>query len=443
MTTQPAYQLLIRSAKQLVQVTSEKQLFLTSAQQNQVVVLEGGDDNGGYSLVVNKEGLIEKVGKDQDVMEWMGGKEAEVVINATGKVIMPGLVDGHTHAVWAGDRVHEFAMKLAGASYLDVHKAGGGIHFTVRHVRQASEEELFSNLKTYLGRMLQAGTTLVEVKTGYGLDLETEVKMLKVIQRVIKDPSVAIDISVTYCAAHAVPQGKTAEEATVDIVSKQLPEVQRLVGLGEVTVHNIDVFCEQGVFSVEQTRRILMAGVAMGLNVNFHAEELNRLHSAEMGAELNSTAMSHLEEVSDEGIQLMATHSTIATLLPTTAHLLRLTPPPARKMIDAGVPVALGSDFNPNAHCFAMPIVMHLACIQLRLSMPEALVAATINSAASLKRSHDAGSLEEGKLGDVIVLDAPRWEHLIYQLGSHQHTISKVIKRGRVVHSLNGGGQPS
>ncbi|ESN98636.1 hypothetical protein HELRODRAFT_155870 [Helobdella robusta] len=393
------YGLLVKSAKQLVQIVNGGQKSLTSSGQGQ--------------------GYIEKLGNDSEVRQWLGCNKVEKVIDASNKVVMPGLVDGHTHAVWAGDRVHEFAMKLAGATYLDVHKAGGGIHFTVRHVAEASEDQLFNDLRIYLLKMLQAGTTLVEVKTGYGLKWESELKMLRVIERAIRDESIAIDISVTYCAAHAVPIGMTAEEATVNIIEEQIPELQRLRLAGEIHVDNIDVFCEVGVFDVNQTIRILKAGIEIGLK---------------MGASLNSTSMSHLEEISDEGIEAMSQSNTVAVLLPTTAYILRLQPPPARKMIKAGVAVALGSDFNPNAHCFAMPIVMHLACIQLKLTMQESLVAATLNAAASLSRSDVSGSLEEGKYGDILVLDAPRWEHLIFQLGSHHHVIEYVIKRGRVVH---------
>lgn len=434
MSNNREYSLLVKSAKQVVQVASGGQDKLVSTNQNDLAILEAESGEEGFSIVVNKTGFIEKIGTDSEVLEWAQDSTFENIIDAIGKSVVPGLVDGHTHAVWAGDRVHEFAMKLAGATYLDVHRAGGGINFTVRHVHQATEEELFRDLKKYLLRMLASGTTFVECKTGYGLTLEAELKMLRVIERAIQDPDIPMDISVTYCAAHAVPSGLTAEEATEDIVTNQIPEIQRRRLNREFHVHNIDVFCEKGVYNVEQTKRILKAGMDIGLAVNFHAEELNLLHSAEMGAELHSRAMSHLEEISPEGIEAMARSQTVAVLLPTTAHILRLRPPPSRQMIEKGVPVALGSDFNPNAHCFAMPIVMHLACIQLHLSMPEALVAATLNAAASLGKSDIMGSLEVGKLGDMLILDAPKWEHLIYQLGSYHHVIEYVVKRGKVVH---------
>ncbi|XP_028305637.1 putative imidazolonepropionase isoform X3 [Gouania willdenowi] len=346
--------------------------------------------------------------------------------------VLPGLVDAHTHPVWAGDRVHEFAMKLAGASYMDVHRAGGGIHFTVEHTQAANASDLLASLRGRLDRMLRAGTTLVECKSGYGLELQTELKMLRVIEEARK--SLDVNISATYCGAHAVPRGKTVAEATDDILQVQLPRLKEEMSAGTLRVDNIDVFCERGVFDLDATRSILQAGKDLGLKINFHGDELHPMNSAQLGAELGALAISHLEEVTDEGIAAMATAQTAAVLLPTTAYILRLPQPRARDMIDAGVIVALGSDFNPNAYCCSMPIVMHLACVNMRMSMPEALAAATINAAYALGRSHTHGSLEVGKHGDLVLLNAPRWEHLIYQVGGHQEVIRYVIIKGNVVY---------
>lgn len=327
--------------------------------------------------------------------------------------------------------MHEFAMKLAGATYMDVHKAGGGIHFTVEHTRAAGSLELLASLSSRLVRMQRAGTTLVECKSGYGLELQTELKMLEVIEEARN--SLPINISSTYCGAHAVPKGKTVEEATEDILQVQLPRLKEKMSAGTLRVDNIDVFCEQGVFDLSSTRSILQAGKDMGLNINFHGDELHPMNSAQLGAELGALAISHLEEVTDEGIAAMATSKTAAVLLPTTAYILRLPQPRARDMLDAGVIVALGSDFNPNAYCCSMPIVMHLACVNMKMSMPEALAAATINAAYALGRSHTHGSLEVDKHGDLLILETTRWEHLIYQLGGHQELIRYVVIKGKVV----------
>ncbi|KAF7648869.1 hypothetical protein LDENG_00150180 [Lucifuga dentata] len=297
-------------------------------------------------------------------------------------------------------------VQLAGASYMDVHRAGGGIHFTVDHTRAASASELLASLTGRLNRMQRAGTTLVECKSGYGLELQTELKMLEVMEEARR--TLPINISSTYCGAHAVPKGKTVAEATEDILQVQLPRLKEQISAGTLSVDNIDVFCERGVFDLRSTRSILQAGKDMGLNINFHGDELHPMNSAQLGAELGALAISHLEEVTDDGIVAMAKAKTAAVLLPTTAYILRLPQPRARHMLEAGVIVALGSDFNPNAYCCSMPIVMHLACVNMKMSMSEALAAATINAAYALGRSHTHGSLEVNKHGDLLVLNTAR-----------------------------------
>eukprot|EP00298_Acanthocystis_sp_HF-20_P021548 c27982_g1_i1.p1 GENE.c27982_g1_i1~~c27982_g1_i1.p1 ORF type:complete len:427 (-),score=216.85 c27982_g1_i1:314-1594(-) len=423
------YLLRIRNLAQLVCVNEpgKNVLLKAGSDQNEVFLIERG------TIIVGLDGLIAGIGRDddEDFNSQYIGAEFTNDIDGTGKCVIPGLVDSHTHPVWSGDRVHEFAMKLAGATYMDIHKIGGGINFTVRHVRESTEAELETLLMERLNRMLLHGTTLAEAKTGYGLDLETELKMLRVLNSAMtKHP---IELSPTFLGAHSVPSGSTPEQATVDIVENQIPSLKLMIESGQVKCDNIDVFCEKGVFDVEQTRRILQEGKNAGLAINFHGEELSCLHSVEMASEIGTTAISHLEEISEEGIDAMAKNSVIAVLLPTTAHILHLQPPPARKMIQRGVPVALGTDFNPNAHCLSMPFIMNLACVQMRLTLNEALVGATINSAASIKRSHTHGSLDIGKVGDMILINAPRWEHIAYQMVDPP--IHAVIKKGHLVVS--------
>ncbi|KAH3880361.1 probable imidazolonepropionase [Dreissena polymorpha] len=425
------HSLLVHSARQIVQVVSDGTLVKCGSAMKSVDILQ--DTNGtGYSILVDRSGNIADIGTDAEVRARNPDLEADTVMDATGKCIIPGLVDAHTHPVWAGDRVHEFAMKLAGATYMDVHKAGGGIHFTVEHTRNASADELFSSFKSRLEFMRRAGTTLVECKSGYGLDLNTEMKMLKVIER---GRDLDIGISSTYCGAHAVPKNKTSEEATADILTKQIPELERLMADQALHVDNIDVFCERGVFDVQQTRRILEAGKTLGLNINFHGDELHPTGSAEMGADIGALAISHLEEISDAGIVAMATSGSVGVVLPTTAYILRLRPPPVRKMLEQSMAIALGSDFNPNAYCMAMPMVMHLACVILHMSMPEALNAATINAAHALGVSQKQGSLEVGKLGNMVVLNTDKWENLIYKFGCYNEVIDYVVYKGKIVHT--------
>ncbi|XP_076015861.1 putative imidazolonepropionase [Genypterus blacodes] len=422
-----SYRLLVRNAKQVVQICNSGEKFLTKDGMQDLRVVENG------SMVIGRDGLIKAVGPADAIRSQYAEASFDRVVDAEGMCVVPGLVDAHTHPVWAGDRVHEFAMKLAGASYMEVHRAGGGIHFTVDHTRAATAPELLASLRGRLGRMQRAGSTLVECKSGYGLELCTELKMLQVIEEARS--SMAINVSSTYCGAHAVPRGKTMSEATQDVLQVQLPRLKELMASGKLRVDNIDVFCEHGVFDLEATRAILQAGKDMGLNINFHGDELHPMNSAQLGAELGALAISHLEEVTDEGIAAMAQAKTAAVLLPTTAYILRLPQPRAKDMLDAGVIVALGSDFNPNAYCCSMPIVMHLACVNMKMSMTEALAAATINAAYALGRSHTHGSLEVGKHGDLLLLDATRWEHLIYQLGGHQDIIRYVVIAGNVVHA--------
>ncbi|XP_069846504.1 probable imidazolonepropionase [Dipodomys merriami] len=418
--------LLLENARQVVLVCARGERFLAGGALRSLAVLEGA------SLVVGTDGLIKAIGPADAIQRQFSEDTFEERIDCSGKCVLPGLVDAHTHPVWAGERVHEFAMKLAGATYMEIHRAGGGIHFTVERTRQAPEEELFGALQQRLQCMVRAGTTLVECKSGYGLDLPTELKMLRVIQRARRE--LPMGISATYCGAHAVPKGKTATEAAADIVTSHLPKLQELGRNGEIQVDNIDVFCEEGVFDLDSTRRILQSGKEMGLQINFHGDELHPMKAAELGVELGAQAISHLEEVSDEGITAMAKARCSAVLLPTTAYMLRLKQPRARKMLDEGVIVALGSDFNPNAYCFSMPMVMHLACVNMRMSMPEALAASTINAAYALGKSHMHGSLEVGKQGDIIIINAPRWEHLIYQFGGHHELIEYVIIKGKVIY---------
>ncbi|XP_028255381.1 putative imidazolonepropionase [Parambassis ranga] len=420
------HRLLVKNAKQVVLICNNGEKFLTKDGVQNLCVIENG------SVVIGSDGLIKAVGPAETIRVQYADASFDKVIDATGMCVLPGLVDAHTHPVWAGDRVHEFAMKLAGATYMDVHRAGGGIHFTVEHTRAASASNLLALLCSRLVRMQRAGTTLVECKSGYGLELQTEIKMLQVIEEARR--SLLINISSTYCGAHAVPKGKTVEEATEDILQVQLPRLKELMSAGKLGVDNIDVFCEQGVFDLSSTRSILQAGKDMGLNINFHGDELHPMNSAQLGAELGALAISHLEEVTDEGIVAMAKAKTAAVLLPTTAYILRLPQPRARDMLDAGVIVALGSDFNPNAYCCSMPVVMHLACVNMRMSMPEALAAATINAAFALGRSRTHGSLEVNKHGDLLVLNAARWEHLIYQLGGHQEVLRYVVIKGKIVY---------
>ncbi|KAI6221968.1 putative imidazolonepropionase [Aphelenchoides fujianensis] len=283
--------------------------------------------------------------------------------------------------------------------------------------------------------MLRSGTTLLEAKSGYGLDEQTEMKMLRVLDKAAACPEIPLEISTTFCGAHAVPKNSTEKQQTALMVDRLIPAIAEEKRAGRLqSVENVDVFCEKGNFSVDSTRQILRAGAKAGLRGNIHADELNPLGGAELAADERAAAAAHLEEISEAGIKRLAESGTVAVLLPSTAYILRLRPPPARALIDGGAIVALGSDFNPNAPVLAMPVVMHLACVNLKLSMPEALAAATINAAHSLGRGKTHGAIAKERVADAVLIDAPSWEHLIYRLGSHHELIRMVVKSGRIVY---------
>ncbi|EQC38606.1 imidazolonepropionase [Saprolegnia diclina VS20] len=426
-----SFRLRIRNARQLVQVCANGETAKVGPAQDDVAIIEDG------AVIVDNEGRIAAVGTTASVDAWVAAQSQPVTFakdfDATGLCVLPGLVDGHTHPVWSGSRVDEFAMKLAGATYMEVHAMGGGIGRTVRCTKASSETELSELLMKRLDRMLKCGTTLAEAKSGYGLETETEIKMLKVLHKASQAHT--IDLVATYLGGHSVPEGMSAAEATEDIVRKQIPAIIEAKKAGLVNPEFIDVFCEKGVFEYDDTKTILEAGAAAGMKINFHGDELNPMDSGKLCMCVQAHAASHLEMLDTANIAAMKQASTYAVLLPTTMYILKLQSPPARELIAHGVPVALGSDYNPNAHCLSMPLTMHMACCLMKMTMKEALVGATINAAGSANRASTHGSIEVGKFGDLVVLDAPQWEHIIYEMADPP--IQHVIKNGHFVVSHN------
>ncbi|DBA04078.1 TPA: hypothetical protein N0F65_009425 [Lagenidium giganteum] len=421
------FRLRISNAREIVQVCNQRERFKIGKAQGDIAIVKGG------SLVVDQSGNIAAVGTNAEVDAWLKAQPQPIKfdkdIDGSDYCVLPGLVDGHTHPVWSGNRVGEFAMKLAGATYMEVHAMGGGINCSVRATRESSEEELSKLLVCRLDRMLRAGTTLIEAKSGYGLERDTELKMLRVLHNV-KHP---VEIVSNYLGGHSVPEGSTAAAATQDIIENQIPAVVDAIKEGSISPEFIDVFCEKGVFEHDDSKKILEAGAKAGLKINFHGDEIHPMKSGTLAANLHAHAISHCEMVDDEGIKAMASHDPpiFAVLLPTTKYILKLPNPPTRKMIEGGVPVALGSDFNPNAHCMSMPMTMNMACVLFGMTMKEALVGATINAAASINRSETHGSLETGKVADLLLLKATQWEQIIYEMVDPP--IEHVVKRGVVV----------
>ena len=350
-----------------------------------------------------------------------------VTIDAGGGAVIPGLVDAHTHLAFAGDRDEEIRRRLAGASYREIAAEGGGIVRTVAATRAASREDLAAAIGSRLDEMLLQGTTTAEIKSGYGLDTEAEVRSLQAIRAAAE--SHPVGVVPTFLGAHEVPPEHRGDSGRyLDLlIEEMIPEVARL----RLAVF-CDVFCEEGVFTVAESRRILAAARERGMKLRLHADELAWTGGAELAAEMGARSADHLLFVSDQGARAMAEAGCAATLLPTAAFYLRLGRfAPARSLIEAGVPVALGSDANPGGGLSpSLPFAMALACFGMGLSLEEALAAATVNAAYSLDVHHDVGSVEEGKRADLVILRSPRMLDLL-RVGVP--AVSIVIKDGRVV----------
>ncbi|WP_099364434.1 imidazolonepropionase [Fredinandcohnia onubensis] len=372
-----------------------------------------------------EDGVIQAVGTTKGLEARYADKlhEAEIV-DATNHLVTPGLVDPHTHVVYGGSREREFEMRLEGATYMDIMNAGGGIHATTRMTREATEDELIEQTTRRLDSFLAHGVTTVEGKSGYGMDLQTELKQLRVMKKLQNQHP--IDLVPTFMGAHAVPpEYKGREDEFVDhLINDMLPVVTK-----EKLAEFNDVFCEKGVYTPEQSERILEAGKLLGLIPKIHADEIVPYGGAELAAKVGAISAEHLLKASDEGIKAMAKSGTIACLLPATALYLRESAAAGRKMIDEGVAVAISTDCNPGSSpTTSMPLVMNLACILMRLTPAEALTAATYNAAHAINRQEQVGSLEVGKQADFVLWNVKNYQELQYLFGVNH--VKEVWKKG-------------
>ena len=388
---------------------------------SEVFPAEDGEDESAAVAVV--DGDIAAVGPTGEVCRKYPPENADRAIDASGKTVLPGFVDPHTHAVFAGDRSDEFVAKIEGKSYTEIMAAGGGIPVTVEAVQDASEDELVDGLCEQLDVMLAHGTTTAEVKSGYGLDTETELRMLAAIERA--DERHPVDLVPTFMGAHEVPQGEETEAYVESVVEEQLPAVA-----DQEIAQFCDVFCEEGVFDVEQSQRVLEAGREHGLAPKIHAEEFSRIGGAALAADLGATSADHLLQATDEDARALAEAGVVPTLLPATAFVLGEPYADPDPFLDAGAPLALGSDLNPSCFVHSVPFVVSLACLRMGLLPGQAIRGATRNAARALDRD-GTGTLAEGTAADLAVVDLPSHVHLAANAGTNR--VETVVADGDVV----------
>jgi len=394
-----------------------------------------GPDQGRVREIENAallvaDGLIEAVGPEHELRKG-AGKEADKESDLGGGCVIPGFVDPHTHMCFAARREGEFSMRLAGKSYLEILAQGGGILSSVKAVRLASDEELFAVTRENALAALAQGTTTVEVKSGYGLDTQTELRMLRAIARLGRES--ALDVAATFMGAHAVPaEYRQNPEAFVRVI---IEEMLPAAAAGKLASF-CDVFCETGVFSVDQSRAILEAAKKLGLRAKIHADEVNDLGGAGLAAEVNAISAEHLLAAGDRHLASLAESGVIATLLPATAYSLRKPYARAGRMMELGIPLALATDCNPGScFCESMPFVMGLAVLGMGLTPEEALVGCTLNAAYAVGMEKKAGSLEKGKNADFLVLDGQSPAAVPYHAGGK--SVARVYKRG-ILAAKNG-----
>ena len=390
----------------------------------------GGEKQGENVKLYNasiiiEDGILRKICSDGELA--CSEAAADLVLDAEGNLVTPGLVEGHTHMIFGGYRQNEIPLKLKGAGYLDILRAGGGILDTVRKTRAASFQELYDKTEGFLDEMMGLGVTTCEAKSGYGLYFETEVKMLEVLKKL--DVDHPMDVVSTFMGAHAVPEEyKGKEDAFIDMLCETVIPYVKEHKLAEFC----DVFTEDSVFNVEQSRRYLECARAHGFGLKVHADEIEAIGGSQLAGELGAVSCEHLISIDEEGLAALAKGGVTAMCLPATSFYLGASFAPARRMIELGIPVAMASDFNPGScPSLNLQFVMNLGYLKYRMTPEEILTAVTINPACAIGRGHLVGTLEEGKQADLVIWDAPNMEMLCYRFGSN--LALQTIKKGILV----------
>lgn len=414
---------LIRHIGQLV--TPEGYKALRGAAMGQLKIINN-------AAIYIRDGIIQQVGNDAELAAMLAHRLDEIeIISAHHKCVMPGIVDPHTHFLFAGAREKEFTNRLKGKPYLEILAEGGGICATMRATREAGEQELYAKAKALLLKMLRMGITTIEGKSGYGLDKENELKMLRVLKKLQqREP---VNLVTTFLGAHAVPpEYQDNSDGYVEYIINEMLPVIAEEGLAEFT----DVFCEKGVFTNEQTRKILSAAKQAGMKVKMHADEMHSSGGAGLAVDMDCFSADHLLAISEADVEKIAASDTVAVLLPATAFCMRKNFAPARKMIDKGAIVALASDYNPGScYTYSVPLIIALAVISMNMSLEEVITAMTLNAAAAIDRAAAVGSIQPGKKADLLILDTLDYRNLVYETGIN--LVGQVIKDGKCVMQVD------
>jgi imidazolonepropionase len=396
--------LAVLHASQVVTLSGPKRPRIGAEMSELAIISDGG------MLIHN--GKIEKIGRSAEIEKNVGDEE---IVDAGGRVVMPGFVDAHTHLVFAGNRLDDFERRARGETYEQIAKAGGGIWSTVQKTRAASELDLLTQAKKHANWFLSCGTTTVEAKSGYGLTVEDELKLLRVMRQLKEE--VRLEIVPTFLGAHAVPRELSPDEYSDVVITEMLPRVT-----AEKLAEFCDVFCERGYFNIDQSRKILSAAKKVGLSLRGHVDQLTNSGGAKLMAEMGATTADHLEQTDEEGIAALKEANVQPVLLPGSVYALGSSRyPRAREMIEAGLAIVLATDFNPGSSPTpSMPMVLSLACTQMKMSPAEAITASTVNAAYSLNRGDKIGCLEPGKLANFVIFDCENYGELAYWFGIPQ-----------------------